>query len=74
MIVIDLRTVLKNIFGDLYCSLDSLNGQIILAQLFKANSAIDDCVNQSPIIYILLPYLDTLVVLLLSLLKKLIFV
>jgi hypothetical protein len=74
MIVIDLGTVLKDIFGDLDGSLDPVNGQLILTEFFQANGAIDNGVNESSIVYVFLSDLDTLVILLLCLVEQLVFV
>jgi hypothetical protein len=72
--VIYLWAVFKDIFSDLNGGFYSLNGQIILAQFFKTDGAIDNRIDQSSIVHIFLPYLNTLVVLLFRFVEQLVFV
>ncbi len=74
VIVIDLGTVFKDIFSDLNGRLYSLNGQIILAQFFEANGAIDNCIYQPSVVHIFLPYFNAPVVLLFRFVEQLVFV
>lgn len=57
--MVDFFAFLKDIFGDLNCAFYPLDCQLVLAKLLQTNSAIHDGIDQSSIIHIFLPDLNT---------------
>ena len=74
VIIINLLTVFEDILGDLNGCFYSLDGEIILAEFFKTNGAIYNCVNESTIVDIFLSNLYALIILFFCLVEKLVFI
>jgi len=74
VVIVNLIAFFKNIFGDLNRRFYSLNGEVILTELFQADRRVYNGVNKSSIVYVFFSDLNALVKLSLCFLKKFVFI